>query len=207
MSKTPTIGSYRRPTQSAAAEPEPEIVEKAQRVETPASTLSEGIQEDLRESLSKTRETTDKAKSYEEILADQNISLQKAHAIVDAMLEKGFYEETFPLKLPSASPITVTFRTRLQSDYVRYLRALEVYMPKYAAEQQEIQMRYFLASSLVQYRGTKFKTSNDADKDHSTTLDWIEKQPERLIFLLSQKLSIFDMQVSSVMSEGAVENF
>jgi len=169
--------------------------------------MKEGIQEDLRESLENTQGVTKKAQTYEDILKERDISLDKAHAIVDQMLEKGFYEETFPIKLPAPAPITVTFRTRLHSDYVKFLRALEVYMPKYMEEQREIQTRYFLAASLVQYKGKRFKTGADADKEFEDTLTWIEAQPERLIFLLANKLHAFDLQIQAVMSEGVVENF
>ncbi len=208
MTRGPSIGSYQRTGKNV---PVPEIVDRRQKVETPASVLSEGIQEDLKDSIEKTEVTAEKVKSYEEILAEKEIPLDKAHAVIDAMLEKGYYEETIPLKLPASSPVTVTFRTRSHADYLRFLRALEAYAPKYMEEQRELQMRYFLAASIRQFRGHTFRSEPRSNEDQTTLfeerLDWIEKQPERVIHLLASKLALFDMQVQAIMSEGAVENF
>lgn len=205
---SPVIGSYRRPptapdgANNTAPEPEPEIIDKRPKVATPSGSLSEGVQEDLKSSIDRTKEAAEKAKSYKEILSERDIPLSKAHAIVDGMLEKGFYEET----LAFTSNTTVTFRTRAHSDYVRYLRALETYNPKFVEEQQEIQIRYFLAASLVAFKGVTF-AEKDPEKLFDAKLDWIEKQPERLVNLLATKLSKFDVQIQVVMSEGVVENF
>lgn len=205
---SPVIGSYRRPASAgasappAASDPEPEIVDKRPKVSTPSGSLSEGLQEDLKSSIDRTKEAAEKAKSYQEILSERDIPLAKAHAIVDGMLEKGFYEETIGL----TNSASVTFRTRAHSDYVRYLRALETYNPKFVEEQQEIQIRYYLAASLVAFKGVTF-SEKDPEKLFDAKLDWIEKQPERLISLLATKLSKFDVQIQVVMSEGIVENF
>jgi hypothetical protein len=205
--RPPVIGSYKKPPAPAAVEAEEdlEIVDKRPKADTPASSLSEGIQEELKDSIDRTKKTAEKAKSYEEILSERDISLQKAHAIVDAMLERGFYEETMSVTRSS----TVTFRTRVHADYVRYLRALELYNPKYVEEQQEIQIRYFLAASIVSFKGHSFNKAKDASDDEffDTKLDWLSNQPESLVRLLATKLSKFDQQIQIVMSEGVVENF
>jgi hypothetical protein len=121
------------------------------------------------------------------------------------MLEKGFYEESVPV----TKSVVATFRTRAHADYVRYLRALETYNPKYVEEQQEIQIRYFLAASLVSFKGTVFKVAagEDAEKFFDRKLEWIEAQPETVIRLIAVKLSKFDQQIQTIMSEGIVENF
>lgn len=202
----PVIGSYKKPIVPADAEKhdetEPQIVDKRPKVDSPTKALSEGVQEDLKDSIERTKAAAEKAKTYEEILSDHDISLSKAHAIVDAMLEKGFYEET----LPVTKTVNATFRTRTQADYVRYLRALEIYNPKYVEEQQEIQIRYFLGSSLLAFKGVTF-TNTDPEKLFDEKIEWLEKQPERIVNLLATKLSKFDKQVQIVMSEGVVENF
>lgn len=203
----PVIGSYKKPMVPADAQQsdtaEPQIVDKRPKIDSPTKALSEGVTEDLKDSIERTKGAAEKAKSYEEILAEHDIPLAKAHAIVDAMLEKGFYEDTLAVTKSSS----VTFRTRIHADYVRYLRALEVYNPKYVEEQQEIQIRYFLSASLISFKGVSFSNQEDPEKAFDEKLAWIEKQPERVIHLLAGKLSKFDLQIQIVMSEGIVENF
>jgi hypothetical protein len=209
MTRAPTIGSYRRETKEGSAPVE--MVERKKDEATPARALSTGIEEDLKDSVNKTKGNAEKAKTYEELLADKDIPLQKAHAVVDALLEKGHYDETYEIKLPTRTPITVTFRTRAHSDYLRFLRALEAHAPRYVDEQREIQARYFLAASLVAFRGHVFRREVTSDENASAAfeerLDWIEAQPERIINLLTQKLHEFDVMVNTIMSEGLVENF
>lgn len=205
-SPAPVIGSYRKPAVASDVRPdamtEPQIIDNRLKVESPSRSLTEGVQEDLKSSIDRTKDAAEKAKTYSEILSERDIPLSKAHAIVDAMLEKGFYDET----LEVTKAITVTFRTRTQADYIRYLRALEVYNPKFVEEQQEIQIRYFLAASLVAFKGHVF-THTDAEKLYELKLAWLEKQPERLVSLLASKLNKFDQRIQVVMSEGVVENF
>jgi hypothetical protein len=208
----PVIGAYRKKSPTSDSDiqtnigAEPEIINRQPKVETPATSLSEGIQEDLQESIDKTKGLADKAKTYEQILSERGITLSKAHAVIDSMLEKGYYEEIIPLKLPTPAPITVTFRTRTQADYIRYLRALELYNPKYVEEQQELQLRYFLAASLISFKGKTF-TNTDPDKLIDEKIEWLEKMPERIVSLLGLKLTEFDLQIQAIMTEGAVENF
>jgi len=204
MNKAPVIGSYKKP-QVPEQEVDLEIVDKRQKVETPATSLSTGVQEDLKDSIDRTKDGVEKSKSYDEILSEHDITVQKAHTVVDAMLEKGFYEESVPI----TKSVVATFRTRAHADYVRYLRALETYNPKYVEEQQEIQIRYFLAASLVSFKGVTFKIASgeDAEKFFDRKLEWIEAQPETVIRLMAVKLSKFDQQIQTIMSEGIVENF
>jgi len=205
-SPAPVIGSYRKPATTGEARtdasPEPQIVDNRPKVESPSRSLTEGVQEDLKSSIDRTKDAAEKAKTYAEILSERDIPLAKAHAIVDGMLEKGYYEETVGFTLNT----TVTFRTRAHADYVRYLRALETYNPKFVEEQQEIQIRYYLAASLVAFKGVTFP-EKDPEKLFDSKLDWIQAQPERVINLLATKLSKFDQQIQVVMSEGIVENF
>ena len=204
MSKAPVIGSYKKP-QVPDQEADLEIVDKRPKVETPATSLSTGVQEDLKDSIDRTQKSADKAKTYEDTLSEYAIPLQKAHAVVDSMLEKGYYDEVVPVTKNTVA----TFRTRAHADYVRYLRALELYNPKYVEEQQEIQIRYFLAASLVSFKGIVFRQESDEDpeKFFDRKLTWVETQAEPLIRLLATKLYKFDQQIQTIMSEGIVENF
>ena len=194
----PMIGSYRDPAKAKEEIPK-----------TATQGLAEGVQEEIKDSAALADPIAKKAISYEEILAKKDITRAKAHSIVDAMLEKGFYEDT----LTVTKNASVTFRTRTHNDYVRYLRALELYNPKFVAEQNELQIRYFLAASLVVFKGKTFKhtpANGDSDAvsaDFEERLTWVTQQPESIINILAAKLSKFDDIIHTVMSEGVVENF
>lgn len=202
--RPPMVGSYGDPRKKA-----PAVEDKPVSALTAAKSMAEGLQEEIKRDVEETKETAVKAKGYKEILEEAEISLQKARAIVDDILTKGYYEEDIQITKNSF----VTFRTRTHADYRRYLRALEAVTPKFIDEQQEIQLRYFLAASLVAFKGQTFehpknKTSENAAEDmFDKRLSWITEQPDTLINLLAIKLNKFDRDIKIVMSEGVVENF
>lgn len=206
----PMIGAYKKPGGSDEITGQNiEIADKRERQETPASNLHEGIQEELKQGVEGSQDTVEKAKSYEEILADNDISKSKAQLIVDAMLTDGYYEETMPV----TKKVTVTLRTRGYADYKRYLRALELYNPRFVDEQQEIMARHFLAASIVSFKGETLlhapleATEKEREDAFSARMKWVESKSERVINLLISKLNKFDRMISIVMSEGVVENF
>lgn len=202
----PIIGSYKNPQT-----PEEFVIEdKRKQVETPTLAMSTGIQEELKQGAKRSESKETKAKTYKEILSDRDVSLDKARSIVDDMLTKGYYEEIIPI----TKNVTVTLRTRAHGDYIRYLRALEFIAPKFMDEQNEIQQRYFLAASIVAFKGDTFEhpeisknNSKEVEDAFDVRLKWVEKLPERVVFLLLNKLSSFDQMIADVMSEGVVENF
>jgi hypothetical protein len=194
----PIVGSYSNPDAEGPV------------TTTAAKALVDGIESDLGQQVEEDTLTVEKAKSYEEILKEADISVEEAQVIVDDILMKGYYEETYKV----TNRISVTLRTRSHADFIRYHLALEANNPKFMDEMQEIALRFFLAGSLVRLGDTVF---NHPDRDKATDdqlhdafdkrLRWIEKQPERVIALLADKLNKFDKKVAVVMSEGVVENF
>lgn len=211
----PLIGAYANPTPEstpAAAPPVADAVitdKRPAKVETPALNMQVGIESDLLQDVSATQATVAKAKTYSEILADNEIDETKAQTIVDSILTEGFYEEAVLV----TKRTTVTLRTRSYGSYQRYLRALELINPHYVEEQQGIMIRYFLAASLVAFKGHTFAhapegaTPAEEEKFFDIRLDWITRKNERVINLLAAKLNKFDRMVQVVMSEGVVENF
>lgn len=209
MTERVPVGAYAPPTAKAQKEGETVIVDKRPKIETPTTNLHEGIREELKLDVDGAKENVAKAKSYKEILEEHEIPLDKARAIVDSMLTEGFYTETISVTQSS----TVTFRTRTYEDYRRYLRAVELINPRFVEEQQEIMARYYLAASVVAFKGKSFAhpspQDSEQEKEEAFTkrMNWLNAQPERVINLLVSKLSKFDTVISVVMSEGVVENF
>jgi hypothetical protein len=205
-SAAPRIGSYSKPGGPSGT---PSVTEVKKPQETPAKSLVDGAQEEMRRDVSEGKDAAARAKSYDEILSDNEISKNKASAIVDDLLTKGFYQEDIPL----TSSVFLTLRTRTHADYRRYLRQLEIDSPRYIDEQHEIQMRYFVAASLVAYKGQEFAhpshraTQAEIDELFKKRLDFVEGLPERVVALIASKLAKFDRVVQIVMSEGVVENF
>jgi len=201
------IGSYADPKTEGTKEPE--IIDKRPApVATPERNIATGIREDLEQEVKKSEDVVTKIKDYKEILKEANIDLSEAMAIVDDILTNGYYEEIIPL----TKNITVTLRTRTQSDYLRYHRALEMYSPRYQDELQEIARRYCLAGSLVRFGDKEFThadnpRSKEAGDFFDARLEWIEEQSDQIINLLQAKLYQFDSKIMTVMSEGVVENF
>ena len=220
-SKSPMIGSYRKKEGappgmsknddgSLNIEDAPDIVDKREQQETPADSLAEGIEEELTNSVPAGDRVVTKTKTYKEILSENDIAEATAHIIVDNMLEQGFYQT----RVSITKTISVTFKTRSQEDFRNYLRALERYNPRFVTDQNDLQLRYFLAASLIEYKGTTFShlepTADNVEERRKLLddrLDWIDRQPERLIALLATKLAKFDREIEVVLSEGVIENF
>lgn len=145
------------------------------------------------EALSKSPEAT-----YTERLKKHNITIDKAKDIVDSVLFKGEYQETFQV----TQTHTVTFRSRMFSDQERALRALEQMSPQYPATMAAVVSKNNIASSLVRFAGKDF--SKMAYSDKST---YVERLPEPLVRLLAIKLGKFDQMIMDIMDDGVIENF
>lgn len=215
------IGSWKKPAADAAnvVDPTPGV-QSAQPVEglsvstppaqpaTPRKAVADAVTQDMARTTSEGKELENRVLSYREMLEAEGINLAEAERIVEAILIEGVYTETVFL----TKNISVTFRSRTQGDYQRYLHALEVHQPRYQSEQNEILLRYTLAGSLVAYRGRTFvhppqgelKAANDA---HEERLAWIAEQPEVLIRTLNAHLYKFDRKVLACVREGMIENF
>lgn len=192
------IGAYTAPSEQTAKTPT-----------TPAGAVAAGIENDLQDDIKENQGREQKNKSYTEILKDNNILVNDAQAIVDDLMTKGYYSEDIQV----TKRITVTFRTRSHNDYLRYNTALQILNPRFKQEEEELAIRYCLAGSICRFDKTNFEhpvpKTEDAEVQRmfDARLDWIEKQPERLIALLAVKLNKFDQRIMVVMSEGVAENF
>jgi len=140
------------------------------------------------------------AERYRKRLADAKISLPKAHAVYDAVLDKGYYEEYVRIRTRRA-----VIRTRNYEDQLRIQTALENYQPRTAMGHDEIVSRYNLAASLYEWDGKVLKHDTDADFDAILLL--IRKMPQPLVALLYDALAKFDHQVMIIFSEGATDSF
>jgi len=144
-------------------------------------------------SLEKSPEAT-----YLERLKKHNLTIDRAKEIVDAILFKGEYQETFQVTRAH----TVTFKSRMFSDQERALRALEQMSPQYPATMAAVVSKNNIASSLVRFAGKDFTRMAFRDKS-----EYVERLPESLVRLLAIKLGKFDQVIMDIMDDGVIENF
>lgn len=147
--------------------------------------------------------------SYEESLKEIKVTREEAAEIVDSVLLKGCYAEDIAI----TTRVSVRLRTRQYRDTQRVQAYLEVSRPIYDANVNETIMRYALASSLEKLGkdvlpfpppGAPGPVMDDAFKERLT---FIDNLPEPTYRLLCRKLVAFDNKVSTVLEEGAIENF
>lgn len=176
---------------------------------TPSKTVVDAVEKTLEKDIADTSEVLEKALSYEDILKEEGITLEEARKIKDAILIEDVYRETTDL----TPNVSVTFRTRVYQDIVRFHQELERYQPKFVTERNEISMRYFLAASLEAFKGRAFEhphPTKDATKARiafDERHEYILNLPEPVVQRLCSILHKFDRKVALIFSDGAVESF
>ena len=102
---------------------------------------------------------------YFKNLANLKVDIKEARHVMEQMVTKGYYEESFKI-----GPATLTLRTRVYDDMVRAQRMLDQERPEYATAVQELLNRYNTAASLVRYSDHYF--------DHPDPLTATEEEME-----------------------------
>ena len=201
------IGNYKKKTEldlskapSSAAAPT-----KLSPTGTVAAAVREGLQSDVNE----TGSVADRALTYEQVLESEGLTREKALEILDTMLLGDFYEEVIEL----TPRVTVTFRTRVRQDTVRFYQNLGVYQPRYEVQRDESRQRYNLAASLVAFRGEQFEHpslaqgTTAAEEAFQKRMDFVCALSEAVVDRLILELHKFDKRVFAALNEGAVEFF
>lgn len=178
----PVIGDFRGPATNAPRDPAPAPETEAAPTE--------------REKEKKKTEPP----SWAGRLKAAGISEKEALGIIDAVLDKGYYEEEFLLR----GKVGV-LRTRTHEDFLRMQEQLELQRPQLQISQDALITRYSLAASLVKWDQTVFK--HDTEDDFGLVDDFLRKMSAPLYSLLSSQLSKFDTKMLLIFSEGAPENF
>lgn len=137
---------------------------------------------------------------WERRLKESDIDRAQALGIIDAIFDKGYYEEYVYVRGRRA-----VFRTRKHRDDLRLQTQMELRRPQLQVSQDELITRYNLAASLYEWDGKALPHETDADFDKVLAL--IEDLPGPLFSLLTQALVKFDSKMFLIFSEGAPENF
>jgi len=146
---------------------------------------------------------------YKKFLVEHAIDETDAEEIVDDLIVKGFYTESFDI----SRRYRVEFRTREHRDLLRLQMMFQVQQPVFQGAIDEMTVRYNLAASLVSFGSETFEfaatdtTDKDADDLFDKRMAYVERMPDPLFSKLSMKLALFDRKINAVMREGVSENF
>jgi len=147
---------------------------------------------------------------YKKFLVEQKITEEKAAKVVDDLLSKGYYEETYQV----TKALTIAFRTREQRDTMRLQTAMQIQRPLFDAAMHELITRYNMASSLSRYRAQVFKFAapttseeNVFEELFNARLSFIEGLSTPIFNLVSIKLVEFDQLIMAIARPGVAENF
>lgn len=194
VEQTTTVPEPRAP-QAGALPPDAVPMKGASLVsdtENPVVSLEKAI-EDAKQSAEMT---------YEDRLAENKVTPAEAHAIIDAVITKGYYEKTYQV----TKTVRVTFRSRTVGNQEKLLEDLEQKQFGYKATIDTHVAKYNLAASLVAL-GPKGKEVRFDVDDPEKTLKFVSALPMPYYVLLLQKLGTFERLMFTVMDAGAIENF
>lgn len=201
------IGNYKTPKEVDLAKVPSSAAAPAKL--TPSGTVADAVQKGLDADVGETGAVADRALTYEEVLKAVGLSREQAYAILDEMLLGDFYQEIIEL----SPKVSVTLRTRIYQDTVRYHQNLEVYQPRYESQRDEARSRYNLAASLVAFRGETFEhppagsPGTAIEEAFQKRMDYVCALPELVVDRLCTELHKFDKRVFAALNEGAVEFF
>ncbi len=147
--------------------------------------------------------------AWEQQLELADISKQEAARVLDSILVRGIYEETYKY-----GSIVFKLRTRSAADADRVIEMLQEFEPRTSVALQHLVTRINVASSLSSYGDNTFSFSPSADNNRAV-LDqefnvrymFISNIPQPVFFAITQVLEKFDKKVSICCDPRSLENF
>lgn len=155
------------------------------------------------------KEAPPKPPTWEERLAAVELTPDQAFVILDAVLEKGFYERTFPLY---GGRISVTLRTRDGSHRQRIANALDELRTNDPRVHGQVMSRMFLAGSLVRFNKDTLDMAEEGDSRakeaaFQSRLAYVDKLSDPVLDTLFELISRFDGWTFASLSNGAPTGF
>tara|TARA_B100000214_G_C23972420_1_gene630836 strand:- start:1326 stop:1940 length:615 start_codon:yes stop_codon:yes gene_type:complete len=137
------------------------------------------------------------------------IELKTAHKILDTIMQKGFYEESYRI---AGSIFKLRTRTTVDSD--RLIEMLRELSPESEAVASHLIARVNVASSLSKFGDNNFPHTNPSDEnrellDQEWRLRWsyISSLPQPIFLAIAQTMQRFDLKVNLACDARALENF
>ena len=153
---------------------------------------------------------TTKVPTWEDRLQEAKLTPEQGLEILDSMIEKGYYEKSFPLY---GGRRHLVLRTRDAYCRQRVALALDALRTNDARVHTQTTLRVCLAGSIAQF-GKKILAfaPPDADLDvqekaFNDRLRYIDSIPEPFLDILYETLSQFDIWTYAALSNGAPSGF
>jgi hypothetical protein len=197
----PLIGQFKGPQQNTARKPQPEKSEDDKKLEETMAVIDKEILDPA------IKEGTPEgvAETYEGGLASVGLNLADARRIMEEILVKNCYQETFHIQ-----SLPVTLRTRSYHDTVRLHHFMTAENPAYQASIQDVIARHNLAASLVKYGDKEFDFPEDekaAETAFDTRMQFIEMRNALVVGRLMKLVYDFDNKMAKVFADGAPQDF
>ena len=142
-------------------------------------------------------------------LTMNRVNKQDAERILDTIMQKGFYEESYRI----AGKI-FKLRTRTTVDSDRLIEMLRSLSPETEAEASHLIARVNVAASLSKFGDNTFPHSRPTDEnrallDEEWRLRWsyISSLPQPIFLAIAQTMQRFDLKVKLACDARAMENF
>jgi len=194
--------SAARRLSNLAASPEP--AEDPEVVEAPEEEEEEAAAEEIAAKPLQAKTAKD---LWLEELAEAKISENSVMTVLDSLLSKGHYEESYQLR-----GTVFTFRTRTTRDADRLADILYDTEPRTTNHFNHIVTRHNVAASLARYGNEKFifpspENAEDVESAWRARYNFCTNLPEQVFFTLGQVLVRFDRKVQLAGDPRAIENF
>ena len=136
---------------------------------------------------------------YLEALTELKMTADEAANIVDALITKGYAEETFVIN----KKFQVRFRTRSQDVTNRIDKALADSKPEFNASYANVVAVHNVSASLVRYNTFEMKPY-ESDIEFEKSLKFIQKLPQPVFQILVSALTRFDQKMMVATNSSAV---
>lgn len=194
----PEIGDFSRPTQ--------------QKTPTPATTSStdEAEKQRLEAELSQAKDKESPAVRYQKALQEVGLTPEKAGAIIDDMISKGYHEAEFDV-IPNR--LKIRLRSRKLSDSTRVQRVLEEQRPVFESTTSVLVNEMLLAASIVQLGTVKYDHPAKDASNEQVEASFAERRTkiltvsDHIMSLCFEQRAKFDERLRVVCREGSVSNF
>ena len=142
-------------------------------------------------------------------LRTNRVKLKEAEKILDTIMQKGFYEESYRI-----AGRVFKLRTRTTVDSDRLIEMLRELAPESDAVASHLIARVNAASSLSKFGDNNFPHSSPSD-DNRSLLDeewrlrwtYISSLPQPIFLAIAQTMQRFDVKVNLSCDARALENF
>lgn len=142
-------------------------------------------------------------------LLRNRVTIPEAEKILDTVMQKGFYEESYRI---AGSVFKLRTRTTVDSD--RLIEMLRELAPESEAVATHLIARVNIASSLSKFGDNNFPHSEPSDEnrellDQEWRLRWtyISSLPQPIFLAIVQTMQRFDLKVNLACDARALENF